>query len=122
MQKPSILKTTLSLVAASLLLAGPALSAESLAGKVGTKRYAVQFPPGMQGPCQKLYKDYIAASGHSAYAQTPLSYTAEAFFCGRAFNAPSQKEAEKRALADCNSVGTKYKLKVAGGCEIYVSK
>lgn len=116
------MKIAIALLAATLLVAGPALAAESLAGKIGTKRYAVQFPSGMKGPCQKLYKDYIAASGHSAYAQTPLSYMAQAMFCGRAYNAPSQKEAEKRALADCNSVGTKYKLRVAGGCEIYVSK
>ena len=116
------MRAALSVLVASFLAAGPTLAAESLAGQIGTKHYAVRFPSGMKGPCQKLYKDYIAASGHSAYAQTPLSYMAQAMFCGRAYNAPSQKEAEKRALADCNSVGTKYKLRVAGGCEIYVSK
>jgi hypothetical protein len=117
----SCLRAALAILAASILVAGP-VQAESLAGKIGKKRYPVQFPVGMKGPCQQVYEAYIAAPGHSAYAQTPLSYSVEAFFCGRAFNAPSQKEAERRALADCNSVGTKYKLKVAGACAVYVSK
>jgi hypothetical protein len=64
----------------------------------------------------------IAASGHSAYAQTPLRDGVEAFFCGRAFNAPSQKVAEERALENCRSVGKRYKVKIAGACAIYVSK
>lgn len=115
-------RTAVSILATALLLAGPAVAAESLAGKVGTKRFGAMFPAGMKGPCQKAYKDYVAAAGHSAYAQTPLSYSVEAVFCGRAYNAPSQKEAEKRALAECNSVGKKYKVKVAGPCQIYVSK
>jgi hypothetical protein len=46
----------------------------------------------------------------------------EAFFCGRAFNAPTQKEAEKRALANCQSVFKKYKVKTTGPCTIYASK
>jgi hypothetical protein len=96
--------------------------AESLAGKVGEKRYFAQFPTGVKGPCQKAYKDYVAASGHSAYAQTPFSWGVEAFFCGRAYNAPSQEAAEKHALENCNSVFKLYKVKTVGSCQIYASK
>ncbi|GLS32969.1 hypothetical protein SAMN04488498_108174 [Mesorhizobium albiziae] len=112
-----------SMLAGMMLVATPGAGmAESLAGKIGNKRYPVQFTPGMTGPCQKVYKDYIAAPGHSAYAQTPLRDGVEAFFCGRAFNAPSQKAAEERALENCRSVGKKYKVKIAGACAVYVSK
>ena len=41
MKKYRFLKTAISVLATSLLVAGPALAAESLAGKVGTKRYPV---------------------------------------------------------------------------------
>ncbi|GAA4117841.1 hypothetical protein GCM10023067_22130 [Aminobacter aganoensis] len=92
----------------------------SLAGKEGDKRYPLQFG-NTTGPCQKVYKDYIAAPGHSAYAQTHRGST-EAFFCGPAYNAPTQKAAEERALANCNSVGKKYKVKTTGKCAIYASK
>lgn len=105
-------------LAASLPLAA---SAESLAGKVGDQRYPAQFGQ-TRGPCQQAYKDYVAASGHSAYAQTHVSYDAEAFFCGRAYNAPTQKAAEEKALSDCNAVFKKYKVKTAGNCTIYASK
>lgn len=109
------------MIIAALPGAAMAKDAGSLAGQVGKKRYAAQFSM-TKGPCQKAYKDYVAAPGHSAYAQTHLSYDAEAFFCGRAYNAPSQKAAEERALADCNSLGKKYKVKTAGNCSIYASK
>lgn len=96
-------------------------SAESLAGQVGDKRYPGHFA-WTTGPCEKAYRDYVKAAGHSAYAQTHRGGRAEAFFCGRFYNAPSQKEAEKRALADCNSLFKKYKVKTAGPCTIYASK
>lgn len=110
------------MLAGMIVALAPGLAtAESLAGKVGKKRYAAQFG-NTEGPCQKAYQEYIAAPGHSAYAQTHVSYAVEAFYCGRAFNAPTQKAAEEHALANCNSTGKKYKLKVAGGCAIYASK
>lgn len=96
-------------------------TAESLAGEEGHKRYPLQFGQST-GPCEKAYKDYVAAPGHSAYAQTHRSFNVEAFFCGPAYNAPSQKVAEEHALANCNSVGKKYKLKTMGKCAIYASK
>ncbi|MDI6027098.1 hypothetical protein QBK99_12955 [Corticibacterium sp. UT-5YL-CI-8] len=111
-----------SMLAGILVAAVPlAASAESLAGKVGDRRYPAQFGQ-TKGPCQQAYKQYVAASGHSAYAQTHINYDAEAFFCGSFYNAPTQKAAEERALADCNSVFTKYKVKTAGRCTVYASK
>lgn len=102
----------------------PVAQAQSLAGQVGDKRYSTNFPPSPKDPCKLAYKAYVAASGHSAYAQTVSGRMAhaEAFFCGMARNAPSQKAAEERALADCKRVGQKYKVKTAGRCEVYASK
>ena len=124
--KLNTVQLALASVLAGLLVAavpGAAMAKDkgSLAGQEGKKRYALQFQQ-TKGPCQKAYKDYVAASGHSAYAQTHLSYDAEAFFCGPAYNAPTQQIAEERALASCNSVGKKYKVKTAGKCAIYTSK
>lgn len=111
-----------TLLAGMIIAALPgAATAESLAGKEGDKRHSVQFGQST-GPCQKAYQDYIAAPSHSAYAQTHRSFNVEALFCGPAYNAPSQKVAEERALAGCNSVGKKYKLKTSGKCTIYASK
>lgn len=92
----------------------------SLAGNEGKKRYAVQFA-WTKGPCQDAYKGYVAASGHSAYAQTHLGGV-EAFYCADSLNAPSQAAAEKQALERCNSVGKTYKMKTTGKCAIYASK
>ena len=115
--------------AASAILAGVltlgsagAASPESLAGQVGDKRYPVRFPMGTTGNCKKAYDAYIAAKGHSAYAQTPLNYTVEGFFCGLALNAPSQKAAQERALESCKSTGKKYKYRTVSNCQVYVSK
>lgn len=92
----------------------------SLAGKEGNKRYATQFGQ-TTGPCQDGYKKYVAASGHSAYAQTHLG-AVEAFYCGASLGAPSQAAAEKQALERCNSLGKTYKMKTTGKCAIYASK
>ncbi|PWK72647.1 hypothetical protein [Aminobacter sp. AP02] len=92
----------------------------SLAGNEGKKRYATQFA-WTKGPCQDAYKGYVAASGHSAYAQTHLGGV-EAFYCADSLNAPSQAAAEKQALERCNSVGKKYKMKTTGKCAVYASK
>src|SRR5262249_40262099 len=118
----SVKTACLSVLAGMIIAAGPgAATADSLAGNAGDVRYPAQVA-GTEGPCKDAYKDYIAAAGHSAYAQTPLNHFTYNFFCGRAFNAPSQKVAEELAIANCNSVGKKYKIKIAGRCEIYASK
>jgi hypothetical protein len=97
--------------------------AQSLSGQKGDVRYRVQFP-NPKDACKKAYDAYVAASGHSAYAQTPSGRfaNAEAFFCAVVRNAPSQKAAEERVLVDCKRTGEKYKVKTAGRCEVYASK
>jgi len=98
-----------------------AASAQSLAGQVGDQRYSTNFTY-MKGPCKKAFQDYVKAPGHSAYTQTHRGRMTQAVFCGRAFNAPSKKEAERRALIDCQSVFKLYKLKPTGPCTVYASK
>ena len=106
---------------ALLVASGPAM-AESLAGKVGDKRYPVNIPWGSVGSCQKAYDDYIAAPGHSAYATTVMDRTVEYFICGAWLNAPSQKRAEALALKSCQKSVSKYKVQIAGACSIAASK
>ena len=114
---------SLALIAGmSVAIAGGA-QAQSLAGQKGDVRYRTQFE-NTKSPCKKAFDAYVAASGHSAYAQTPSGRiaNAEAYFCGISRNAPSQKAAQERAIADCKRVGDKYKVKIAGRCEVYASK
>lgn len=123
--KLNFVRPALASVLAGLLVAaapGAAIAKDkgSLAGQAGDKRYPANFG-WTTGPCQQVYKDYIAAAGHSAYAQTHRGNT-EAFYCGDSRNAPSQAAAEKEALEGCNSVGKKYKMKTTGRCAIYASK
>lgn len=96
--------------------------AESLAGKVGDKRYPVNIPWGSVGSCQKAYDEYIAAPGHSAYATTVMDRTAEYFICGAWLNAPSKKKAEDLALKSCKKSVARYKVQIAGACSIAASK
>ena len=91
-----------------------------LSGDVGDVRYGVAFLEGMVGGCKKAYDRYVRASGHSAYASTPM-YASEAFHCGTAMNAGSQKAAEKAALGLCESAKKRYKV-VSGPCLVYASK
>ena len=97
---------------ALLVASGPAM-AESLAGKVGDKRYPVNIPWGSVGSCQKAYDDYIA---------TVMDRTVEYFICGAWLNAPSQKKAEALALKSCQKSVSKYKVQIAGACSIAASK
>lgn len=110
-------------LAAGLMIVTTA-QAQSLSGQEGKKRYVTRFSSSPKDPCKLAYKAYVAASGHSAYAQTPGGYStyAEAYFCGIARNAPTIKAAEERALADCKRVGDKYKVRISGRCEVYASK
>ncbi|UVK41710.1 hypothetical protein LHFGNBLO_005240 [Mesorhizobium sp. AR10] len=118
-------KTTASLLAGLLIFAAPGVGmAESLAGKVGDSRFVVNFPPGSTGDCPKAYKDYVAASGHSAYATTFYSRVVDLYIiCGARLNAPTQKAAEDLALRSCQAGVKRWKVKVAGGgCGIAASK
>lgn len=94
--------------------------AESLAGKAGVKRRAMVLPIGAQGHCVRVYKDYISATSHSAYASTRIG--GEVLFCGSALNFASTAEAEKRALKNCNGAKKKYKMRSIGPCEVVASK
>lgn len=118
--RPAFLTMLAGMLIAALPGAAIAKDKGSLAGQEGKKRYAVQFA-WTKGPCQDAYKGYVAASGHSAYAQTHLGGVG-AFYCADSLNAPSQAAAEKQALERCNSVGKTYKMKTTGKCAVYASK
>jgi hypothetical protein len=115
-------KTTLLMLAAALLAANPAGAAESLAGKVGNKRSTVFFPQWSEGGCQGMYKAYIAAPGHSAYASTVNGPGTYSVVCGARLNLPSQAAAEKAAVASCEAGRKKYKATVIGTCKVAASK
>ncbi|TIO65816.1 MAG: hypothetical protein E5X98_16610, partial [Mesorhizobium sp.] len=50
-----------------------AVVAGSLAGSEGDKRFPPYIPRNPKDPCNRAYKAYLAASGHSAYATTPYA-------------------------------------------------
>ena len=116
-------KSTASILAGLLILVTPgAEAAESLAGSKGVVHYPVTIPWGTTGGCGKMYAAYIAASGHSAFAATPIVPQSEYFICGAKLNAPSQKAAEDLALKSCQVSKSKYKVTVAGACSVAASK
>ncbi|WP_352955612.1 hypothetical protein [Mesorhizobium sp. M1322] len=47
-------------------------AAESLAGSKGDTRFWPALSGNPKSDCTKAYKAYVAASGHSAYATTPI--------------------------------------------------
>jgi hypothetical protein len=125
MKSTLIKRAAISLLAGLIIVAAPSLgAAESLAGKIGDSRFAVNFPPGSTGGCLKTYRDYVAASGHSAYATTFYSRVEDLYvICGAKMNAPTQKAAEDGALRSCQAGIKKWKVKIAGGgCGIAASK
>jgi len=67
-------------------------------------------------------QEYVAVNRHAAYAQTAAGgFNSEAFFCSVAAGATAAA-AEKEAVARCNSLGKRYKVKVTGTCQVYASK
>ncbi|UDL91523.1 hypothetical protein LGH82_09935 [Mesorhizobium sp. PAMC28654] len=116
-------KSILSILALLLIFVTPgAEAAGSLAGSKGDVRYPITIPTGTTGGCGKAYAAYVAASGHSAFAATPIVPAIEYFICGAKLNAPSQKAAEDLALKSCQASKSKYKVTVAGACSISASK
>jgi hypothetical protein len=112
-----------SILAGLLIFATPyAQAGGSLAGSKGHVRYAVFFPLASTGGCSGGYKDYIAASGHSAYASTPSTPMTEFTLCGISINAKSQQAAEDSALRGCQNGLKKYKFETSGACSIAASK
>ena len=124
--KPNYLRrTTVSILAGLLICAAAgAGAAQSMAGKVGDKRFSPYLPGSAKDECTRAYKDYVAASGHSAYATTFYSRVVDLYIiCGSGLNAPSQKAAEDRALRSCQAGLKRWKVRTAsGGCEIAASK
>lgn len=97
-----------------------------LAGSEGNVRRKVMFNASMTGGCGGMHKRYIAASGHSAFASTPINYFYGTNICAVGLNAPSTKAAEDRALASCRAGLKKYKSAgeqgPKGPCLIFMSK
>ncbi len=92
----------------------------SLAGKKGKVRRRL---PNGQGACPDAVREYVAASGHSAYASTPSNdWGAEGYICSVAVNRKSTKEAEALALRGCQNGTKKWKYAYGGKCTIHASK
>ncbi len=96
-------------------------SSTSLAGKKGNVRR--RLPRGHR-ECGKAVEDYIKASGHSAYASTPMYAlnNSWSYICGSALNRRTTKEAEALALRACESGTRKWKNAFGGKCTIHASK
>lgn len=90
-------------------------------------RRKVIYPLDMDGGCGKLHKQYIAASGHSAFAATTIHYDiGPGHVCGASLNAGSKKAAEAQAMARCTAGIKKFKSAgeqpIVGPCFIHMSK
>ncbi|TPM37603.1 hypothetical protein [Mesorhizobium sp. B2-3-4] len=97
--------------------------AGSLAGSEGDKRFPPALARDAKSPCNKAYKAYVAAGGHSAYATTPYTRVMSLYIlCGSSLNAPSQKAAEAAAMKSCVATRAHYKVTNGGACEIAASK
>lgn len=97
--------------------------AGSLAGSVGDKRFSPVLPSSLKDPCNKAYKAYVAASGHSAYATTGFIRVMDGYvLCGAKYNAPSQQAAEDLAMKSCQSGLAHYKVAAGSQCQIAASK
>ncbi|WP_027060631.1 hypothetical protein [Mesorhizobium loti] len=97
--------------------------AGSLAGSEGDKRFPPALTRDAKSPCNKGYKAYVAAGGHSAYATTPYTRVMSLYIiCGSSLNAPSQKVAEAAAMKSCVATRARYKVTNGGACEIAASK
>lgn len=94
--------------------------ATSLAGQKGKVKRRL---PNGHGDCAKAVREYIAASGHSAYAQTAWNYSIDrGGICSSALNRKSKAEAEAMALAGCEQGTKKWKYAYSGKCVIAASK
>ncbi|WP_179298145.1 hypothetical protein [Mesorhizobium carmichaelinearum] len=113
-----------SIFAGLLIVAIPSVgTAGSLAGSEGDKRFPPALTRDAKSPCNKAYKAYVAAGGHSAYATTPYTRVTSLYIiCGSRLNAPSQKVAEAAAMKSCVATRAHYKVTNGGPCEIAASK
>jgi hypothetical protein len=117
--KSTAMRQAAAAMMAALVLTAPGTGvAGSLAGSKGD----VRFPVPLAAPdCQKVFKAYVAATSHSAYAQTPDTPMTRVMVCETNLNAPSQKVAEVQALKRCQAVRDSHRVDV-GICAIAASK
>ena len=122
-------KTLATITACALALLLPTLASaqKNLSGQEGDVRQKVMYTKSMSGGCAGIHKQYIAASGHSAFAATTIHYwVGPGHVCGISINAGSQKVAESRAMASCEGALKKYKgageQQIVGPCFIHMSK
>lgn len=98
-------------------------SSGGLAGSEGDVKRKLMFLADWQGGCGAMYKRYVAASGHSAFAATTVDYfSGSGFVCGAGYNAGSQGKAEAVAMAQCKEARQRYKVEQIGSCVVYASK
>lgn len=117
------LATTGALAGLLIVAASGIGIAGSLSGSVGDKRFSPVLPSSLKDPCNKAYKAYIAASGHSAYATTGFIRVMDGYvLCGAKYNAPSQQAAEDLAMKSCQSGLAHYKVAAGSQCQIAASK
>lgn len=113
----------LALSLAGTMLGAPLLAhAGSLAGSEGEVRRRHIFHNLETGPCKDGYKQYVAASGHSAYASSPSGFGNEAYLCSWRLNLASKAKAEEAAMNDCKAGVKRHKGQVFGPCEVIASK
>jgi hypothetical protein len=124
MRQGYLKKAALSALAGLLALTVPGIAAESLAGKVGDKRFSPYLSLNPKEGCNRDYNAYVAASGHSAYVTTFYSRVVDLhIICGARLNEPTQKAAEDRAMQACQAALKKHKFRTSsGGCAIAASK
>ena len=121
-------RTLTALLGCAFVLLPPTLaSAANLSGQEGDVRRKVMYMNNVSGGCASIFKRYIAASGHSAFAATTIHYwVGPGHVCGISINAGSQKAAEQRAMASCQAALKKYKgageQKMVGPCYVHMSK
>ncbi len=111
----------LALLGISLAISGmPSASfAGGLSGQKGKMRYSFDFT--YASDCEKLYRRYIKANGHSAFAATAASGWSESI-CAIGLNLRTQEAAEKSAVKSCKQGLKQYRGNFVGACEVYMSK
>jgi hypothetical protein len=112
----------ISLAGAAVVSPLAAAQAGSLAGSEGQVKRKHVFDNLEYGPCKNGYRQYVAASGHSAYASSPSGFGNEVYVCSWRLNFATKAKAEAAAMADCKAGVKKWKDEVFGPCEIIASK
>jgi hypothetical protein len=104
----------------ALIAAASTASAQSLAGQEGYVRQKAFLSLYEPGTCSKQWKQYMAASGHSAYITTPAF--ARQVLCTTWLNGRSRQEAERLGLAHCTKLTKYYKGQFIKSCSVAASK